>query len=301
MKKYVKLFVLFLFFGICQKSKAQETSAATYIDGEKPSLVAKKFAPGFISKSNEYEFGSIFSKDATEFYFAVSVKGKGEIRYTYLNKGKWTTPKTIISHAKYGYNDPFLSPDEQRLYYISNMPRDANDTINDIDIWYSIKKGNSWSEPINAGMNINSDKNEYYISFTTSGTMYFASNKNAPMNGNNDFDIYAASTAKGIFDIPKKLSSAINTKDYEADVFVAPDESYIIFAANRKEGFGRGDLYISFKSLNNEWLPAKNMGTSINTTGHELCPFVTYDGKYFFYTSKQDIYWVSTELFEQYR
>ncbi len=301
MKNYIELSLILFFLGLSQNGNAQKTSAVPFIDSDKPSLVAKKFASGFISKSNEYEFGSIFSKDATEFYFAVSVKGKGDIRYTHLEDNKWTTPKTIISHPKYGYNDPFLSPDEQRLYYISDMPRNANDTIKDIDIWYSKKENGSWSAPINAGMNINSDKNEYYISFTASGTMYFASNKNAAANKNNDFDIYAASNTKGTFDIPKKLSAAINTKGYEADVFIAPDESYIIFAAERKEGLGRGDLYISFKDANNKWLPAKNMGLAINTTGHELCPFVSYDGKYFFYTSKKDIYWISTEIFKQYK
>jgi hypothetical protein len=28
----------------------------------------------------------------------------------------------------------------------------------------------------------------------------------------------------------------------------------------------------------------------INTENHELCPFVTKDGNYFFYTSNEDIY-----------
>jgi len=280
---------------------AQKTSQLQYIDANKPTVIAKKFAPGFISKKNEHEFGSVFSKDGTEFYYAVDINGKAEIRYTKLEKQEWILPKTIISHVKYSYNDPFLSPDEQELFYISDMPRNKTDTIKDIDIWYSKKLNGQWSQPINAGEQINSDKNEYYMSFTANGTIYFASNKNAAANREHDFDIYKATKTKGKFDKPQKLSDAINTKRYEADVFIAPDESYIIFSTARKEGFGKGDLYISFKGANGIWKKAKNMGAVINTVGHELCPFVTYDGKYLFYTSKQDIYWISTQILQQFK
>ena len=179
------------------------------------------------------------------------------------------------------------------------MPRNDRDTIDDIDIWYSVrKKDNKWSAPINAGPEINTDFNEYYISFTSEGTMYFASNKeNAPKRGH-DFEIYSSAYMGGEFQRPVKLSNAVNTRAYEADVFIAPDESYIIFCSFRRSGLGEGDLYISFKTKNGEWTEAKNMGEEINSEHHELCPFVTHDGKYLFYTSNKDIYWISTEVFE---
>ena len=95
------------------------------------------------------------------------------------------------------------------------------------------------------------------------------------------------------------LGEAINTEAYEADVFITPDESYMIFCSIRENGFGRGDLYISFNAESGQWKPAINMGYPINTPHYEYCPFVTKDGKYLFYTSQQDIYWVSTEIIEQ--
>ncbi|MDY7393995.1 hypothetical protein UMM65_01970 [Aureibaculum sp. 2210JD6-5] len=296
-----KLFSLFLVIAHVLSCNSQKENLLTYIDQNKPSATAKVFAPNFISKEGESEFGSVFSKDGTEFYYAVDTDGRAEIRYTKLENKKWSTPVTIISHEKYGYNDPFLSPDENELFYISNMPRNALDTINDIDIWYSKKIDNQWSEPINVGNLINSDKNEYYISFASNGTMYFASNVNAAENRSHNFDIYSATRTEGIFNRPVKLSETINTKRYEADVFVAPDESYLIFSSARREGLGNGDLYISFKNKNGEWNQAKNMGTIVNTESHELCPFVTYDGKYLFYTSKQDIYWISTEILNKFK
>tara|TARA_R110002073_G_scaffold4213_1_gene27873 strand:- start:7529 stop:8422 length:894 start_codon:yes stop_codon:yes gene_type:complete len=279
----------------------QTTKGVPYIDADKPGLIAQKFAPDFFSNADEYEFGSVFSKDGTEFFYAVDYNGRAEIRTSTLTKTGWTAPKTILSHPKFGYNDPFLAPDEQQLYYISDRPRNATDTITDIDIWYSQRTTDGWSDPINAGTMINSDKHEYYISFTASGTLYFASNKAAEATRSHDFDIYAARQINGVFERPEKLPPTVNTKRYEADVFVAPDESYLVFSTARQDGFGNGDLYISFKDANQQWQEAKNLGTAVNTEGHELCPFVTADGKYLLFTSNQDIYWVSTQLFEQFK
>ncbi|MBQ4822612.1 PD40 domain-containing protein [Aquimarina sp. MMG016] len=280
---------------------AQIDESLKYLGEEPPSLIPKVFAPDMISKPGESEFGSVFSKDGTEFFYGVDINGRAETRYTRLEKDSWTTPKTIISHKSYGHNDPFLSPDEYRLYYISDRPLNGKGSNKDHDIWYSEKRPYGWSKPINAGVNINSDRNEYYMSFTNDGTMYFSSNVAAEKNNNSDFDIYTSKFIDGEFQKPKKLSDAVNTKAYEADVFVAPDESYIIFCATRKNGLGRGDLYISFKNADGTWTPSKNMDEPINSKNHELCPFVTKDGKYLFYTSNQDIYWVDAKIIQQYR
>lgn len=291
------LFLCVYLFGCVEKIPED----LKYIDSNKPKLKPQKFASGFISKVDEYEFGSVFSKDGKSFYYAEDSNGKAEIRQTKFEQGKWTTPEVILAHPSFGFNDPFLSPDESRLYYISNKPINAQDTIDDIDIWYSEWQDSLWSKPINAGNVINSLRNEYYISFTKEGTMYFASNKAAEPDRKHDFDIYTSTYLNGTFQEPQKLSGAINTRRYEADVFIDPAETYIIFCSARRDGLGSGDLYISFKNQYGQWSEAKHLGPEINSEKNELCPFVTHDGKYFFYTSNQDIYWVSTAFFDQFR
>lgn len=277
------------------------TMRGDYMGQPLPGLKRKMFAPNFIS-TEEYEFGSVFNSAGTEFFYAVDIKGKPIIRYSKLTDGVWSQPKTILTHEKYGYNDPFLAPDENRLYFISKRALDGVGELKDHDIWYVEKEKGGWSEPINAGPNINSEGNEYYISFTKTGTMYFASNINASEENNgSDQDIYYSRFINGEFQKAIRLGDSINTENYEADVFVAPDESYVIFCSTRPEGFGRGDLYISFKNSDGSWSKAVNMGESVNTEHHELCPFVTADGKYLMYTSNQDIYWTSIEIIDQMR
>ena len=267
-----------------------------YLGQKLAAAEAEIFAPGFISKSDFYEFGSVFNRSGTEFYYAVNVRGRSEIRFSQMENGEWSKPLTILSHPVYGYNDPFLSRDEQKLYFISRRPLSGEGAPKDYDIWYVERRGSGWSEPINAGAPINSASNEYYISFTTDGAMYFGSNR----EGQN-FDIYRSAWRDGSFQRPEKLGPEVNSPHYEADVFVDPNESYIIFCAERPGGYGRGDLYISFKKIGGGWSEAVNMGPKINTNGHELCPYVSPDGAFFFYTSRQDIYWISSAIIEELR
>ena len=269
-----------------------------YLQQSPPGIQPEIFAPGLISLKDTVEFGSVFSKDGLEFFYAIEINGKSEILTTRFESGKWSKSQIIISHPTYGYNDPYLSNDEQRLYFISKQRTDSQVEKNDHDIWYALREEAGWSAPINAGPAINSDSSEYYISFNQDGDMYYSSNVNADSVFFYNFDIYVSKKIDGIFQPGKALSDSINTQRYEADVYVAPDESYLIFSSQRPGSLGRGDLYISWKGEDGKWGKASNMGAPINSENHELCPFVTADGKYLFYTSNGDIYWVSTQIFK---
>jgi hypothetical protein len=275
-----------------------QPKASNYLGQRGPGSTPTLFAPGLVSTDEQTEFGSVFSKDGNVFYYAAEPNGKAEIRSMRFKNNTWGKSEVVLIHNRYSYNDPFLSPDEKRLYFISDRALDGKGDKKDYDIWYIEEKGNRWSEPINAGDKINSSSNEYYMSFTTTGTMYFSSNRNTQEDTNN-YNVYSAKSIKGEFQTPAKLSKAINSDFYEADVFVAPDESYLIFSADKPGGFGGGDLYISFRNANGTWTEAKNVGHEINAERSEYCPFVTADGRYFLYTKENDIYWVDTSFIDK--
>lgn len=275
--------------------------AQPYLEQTPPGLQPVKFAPDIVSIPDEFEFGSITSRDGKEFYYAVDVEGRAEIRVMKLENHSWSKPRRLIVNDTYSYNDQFFSPDENRIFFISDMPLNGTGDKKDYDIWFVQREGKGWSKPIHAGEAINSDKNEYYVSFTQKGTMYFSSNTGTTETNKSNYDIYASAPKDGAFQTARKLPANINTAHYEADVFVAYDESYLIFCGDRPEGKGKGDLYISFRNANDSWTDPKSMGDEINTAGHELCPFVTKDGKYFFFTSNRDIYWVDAKILEKFR
>ncbi|MEL7163314.1 MAG: hypothetical protein AAFN92_21330, partial [Bacteroidota bacterium] len=102
----MRLLIVFLFSLSCLVACAQHVGDdLKYLKQQPPALTPTVFAPGLISMSDEYEFGSVFNKDATAFYYAVEAEGGAEIRYSALRDDKWSEPVTILSHAAYGFND----------------------------------------------------------------------------------------------------------------------------------------------------------------------------------------------------
>ncbi|MBL0740633.1 TolB family protein [Chryseolinea lacunae] len=289
MKKLIPSLVVAALFISMIEAYAQ-TPDPKYFNQPPVSSTPKVFAPGVVSLENEFEFGAVFSKDRSEFYYGVEINGKAETRMMKFENGKWTAPTTILVHDVYSFNDPFLSPDETKLFFISDRPLSGQGPKKDYDIWYVERQAGKWSQPKNAGPNVNTAENQYYISFTKTGTMYFSSNVNK------NYDIYASAQKEGKFQPAEKLSTNVNTTHYEADVFVAPDESYVIFSANRPGGLGSGDLYVSFRDKEGRWSPSKSLGNAINSETDDFCPYVSPDGKYLFYASRRDIYWVSMEV-----
>lgn len=271
-----------------------------YFNQNPPGIKPVIFAPGKVSMPEQFEFGAIFSKNRSEFYYGVEINGKAETRVMKFENGKWSAPEKLLVHEVYSYNDPFLSPDEQRLYFISDRSLTGTGEKKDYDIWYIERKDGKWSAPINAGSNINTAGNEYYMSFTKSGKMYFSSNGKGSA-GNNSYDIYSSEFRDGKFQQAVPAGAGVNTEHYEADVFVAPDESYLVFVANRPGGLGSGDLFVSFREANGTWSPSRSLGNTVNTETDDFCPYVSPDGKYLFYASRGDVYWVSTDVIKNLR
>jgi hypothetical protein len=292
--------IIFVIASVICATRIYAQPVPKYLNEIPPGTTPKVFAPGKVSTANEFEFGAVFSPDGNEFYYGVEINGKAETRMMKFGPntnrdGNWTRPVKILSHDVYSYNDPFLTPDNTKLFFISDRSLTGTGPKKDYDIWYIERQAGSWSEPKNAGKNINSDKNEYYISFTKAGKMYFSSNAQ-DKDGTNNYDIYSSDMKNGEFQPSAKLGPGVNTSSYEADVFVAPDESFVVFAANRPGGLGSGDLYVSFHNPDGTWTPSKTLGNTINTETDDFCPYVSPDGNYLFYASRGDIYWVSIEV-----
>ena len=72
----------------------------------------------------------------------------------------------------------------------------------------------------------------------------------------------------------------------------APDRATIV-TARRTDGvwgspeIGGGDLFISFRNEDGSWTEAVNMGEPINTPTLDMCPALSHDGKYLFWTSRR--------------
>ena len=288
--------IIFIFSGHAQQDDFPVLEGP-YLGQKPPGIKPEVFAPGIVS-ATQGVFNAAFSPDGKEFYFSVNEPGGREtMKFMMQENDRWAPPRPAPFVSPQNDCDPIFSFDGRRLYFISTRPKKDKRESKDWDIWYVKRTNGDWSEPINIGPPVNSDVDEYYVSLTIDGTIYFASNR---VGGLGSFDIYRSKFVGGHYAKPENLGAAINTKYLEHDPFIAPDESYILFTSvDRPGGFGTGDLYISTRRKDGTWTKAKNLGKDFNTSGYDFCPIVSPDGKYFFFTRRGDIYWVSMETIQK--
>lgn len=280
---YVGLMISIIFFvNHCTQQKDFPVLTGPYFGQKPPGITPKVFEPIIVSSGLD-ELNSVFSPNGREFYFCVrNFLGAVSIFQMKMEGENWSQPKLLPFASKYGDIDVTMSPDGNKILFSSKRPIPGSDKPKeDNDFWMVKREGNTWGEPIYLGEDINSNSHDYYPMMTNSGTIYFSSQREGPGTNN----IYRSECVDEKYSKGVKLGETINTEHREFDPYISPDESILIFTSNRPEGFGSGDLYISFKDKESNWMKAKNMGDKINTLGSEYCPMISPDGKYLFFTS----------------
>lgn len=266
-----------------------------YLGQEKPGLLPKIFAPGIVSIEHG-NLNATFHPNGREIYFTVEsprYKG-GTIMVTKMDGNSWTTPKKLEVTGEYTSWEPYINPEGTKLFYVSRRPVNQTDSINQtMDIWVLSRQEDSWSAPVHLGDRVNTDLNEIHPSVAANGNLYFSNR-----------GIQISEFKNGIYQEAKPWLDPGDSLSRNADPFIAPDESYLIFASARPGGFGGTDMYISFRNKDGSWKRAINMGKSINSKFNEFPSGLTPDGKYFIFASSRmgpftpDIYWVSSKVIE---
>ena len=252
--------------------------------GEVADTTAQIFADGLISKSYQ-ELNSVFSPDGNEFYYTVADPGRNFyviMVYKKDENDEWQGPDVASFSGKYPDADPYITSDNKKLYFISRRPIDNTGTdTKDFDIWMVNRTENGWSEAIRLDTTINTSANEFYVSATDDGSIYYSAQYEGGLGYG---DIYEAKPKNGSYEVTN-LGEAVNSPSGEGDPYVSPDGNTLIFMSwGRADDMGRGDLYISYKK-EGIWQKAQNMGPEINSSSFEYCPMMSPDGKYFFWTS----------------
>lgn len=110
----------------------------------------------------------------------------------------------------------------------------------------------------------------------------------------------------GVYQLVQKLPSLINYFNQPdaacwGDAYVSPEEELMIFRSNRPDGFGGSDLYIIFRTEQNDWSNPVNLGSKIRYPSDELGGDITPDGNYLTFGRDGDIYRGSANFIDQQR
>ena len=202
----------------------------------------KLFIPKFNSKFNE---GPVcFSSDKNTIYITrnmvVDQSGKSELDIVTLRNrnGKWDKSYSTLPLKMKGYMiaHPTISDDDERLYFISDMPGG----FGGMDIYYSERKGGFLSQPVNLGPNINTPGDELFPYITSDGRLFFASNGHTGLGG---LDIFVALPIGNGFSEPINLGPGINSSFDDFSIVFEQDGQSGYFASNRPGGKGEDDIY----------------------------------------------------------
>jgi hypothetical protein len=100
-------------------------------------------------------------------------------------------------------------------------------------------------------------------------------------------DLYLSTLFNTVYSKPV-YQQGLNSPEWEGSACFMPNHNKIIFASERKGGYGGKDLYSAEKIKDNVWGNIKNLGPVINTKYDEDAPFVTTDGKILFFSSNNN-------------
>ena len=244
------------------------------------------FAPGFVS-TDLYERDLAIAPDFNMFIYTLADYRQRIRCLVGITKvdGQWQAPEILSFSGKHHDIEPFFSADGQRLYFASNRPIYGDTTRSDYNIWYADKKDERWGEAVPLDTMINTRSDEFYPSLSRNGNLYFTATRT---DGLGREDIFMAEWSDDHYLAPVPLPEAVNSNLFEFNAFIDPEERYIIFSSfGRSDGLGGGDLYISEKDAQDNWLPARNLGPAINSDKLDYCPFVDARELNFYFTSER--------------
>ena len=212
----------------------------------------------------------------------------------------WQAPELVPYSEEYDFYEAIAAADGSKLLFSTKRRLNQSEDSENLDLWMMERKDGAWRVPRPLDSVFNSAHNEAFCSLAKSGNLYFFRN----YQGQRGCEIVVSKNLNGAFTSPESLGPAINTEKHECDPFIDPDERLLIYCVRDREGgFGKNDLYVSFKTETGTWTRSINLGPGINGESEEITPHISVDGKYLFFSSNRqgqyDIYWVDAKIIEK--
>jgi hypothetical protein len=167
--------------------------------------------------------------------------GEHTLYWTQRVDGEWSTPAVVQFSGMFNDRGARFSPDGRYLYFSSDRPRPGSEEQGSFNIWRMSHSEEGWGD-LEYHPHISSEEADAHPSVAADGTIYFASGRSG---GAGRWDLYRAiPTAEG-YDV-ESLGPAINTERSETDIFVDPEQRFIIFVrTDDPAGYGGDDLFYS--------------------------------------------------------
>lgn len=184
---------------------------------------------------------------------------------------------------------PVVNEDESMLIFTTrrkhgNLNSDVHtDNFPFEDIFIATKQDSTWSEASNIGGVINTLFHDSNIALSADGKKLYLYKDIEDGTS----DIYVSELkSDSVWSTPKSMGENINSEFSEKSLSISTNGEVVYFSSDRPGGKGELDLYYSLKDEHGKWGPAVNLGPNINTDYDEDSPFIDYDGKTLYFSSR---------------
>ncbi|PAC29828.1 flagellar motor protein MotB [Flectobacillus sp. BAB-3569] len=181
---------------------------------------------------------------------------------------------------------PVISSDGKTLYYTRNYIS-LFGKEKDQDIWYSTKNSDgTWSKAQNLGIPLNTDDNNAVFAVSSDGREVLLMNK-YQKDGKLAPGISRSKRTPNGWSFPEEVKID-NFYNYSpnAEFAVSADGRVMVMSVQRMTTKGKRDLYVSFKKNNEEWTEPRHMGNTLNSSEHDVTPFIAADGKTLYFSTR---------------
>jgi len=216
-------------------------------------------------------------------FVAAIVLGAGSAKADFTFGEAVNLGPTVNSAANEGPGT--ISSDELELYFWDcYFPRPGG--FGGWDIWVTRRSSvsESWVEPVNLGLLINTEHDDAKPSISADGlTLYFCSNRPGGYGG---LDLWMSTRATITDDwgAPVNLGEPVNGEADEAFPCVSTDGLELYFDSGRPGGYGDWDLWVAKRaSTDDPWGEPVNLGDAINTPFYDSSPYLSPDGRLLFF------------------
>lgn len=209
-------------------------------------------------------------------------------------------PMFIAERVSENVNSPFretapvFSPDNQTLYFTrAEHPENQGGIDDPMDIWFSKynPSNGTWSVAQNIGSPLNTAGSNYMTAVKANrndivavlGNTY---KRDGSMRTGVSVTSRPASAGEDAWEAPAsfKITDDYNFSD-RADFTLSDNRRVLIYSAQRNEGKGDRDLWVSFLQENGNFSKPVNLGSMVNTACEETSPFLAPDMKTLYFAS----------------
>ncbi len=139
-----------------------------------------------------------------------------------------------------------------------------------------------WSVPMNLSATVNTDQEEGAPSMNEKASVMYFTKCISGKDGDFGCKIKMSKKSGQNFSEVVDVNLGPDSFNYVHPA-IAGDESYIIFSSNMPGGIGGMDLWYSvFEKKGKNWSAPVNLGSSVNTPGDEVFPYLHEDGSLYY-------------------